>query len=129
MEVQSGCAHILVVEDEPAIRDLIEIQLENLGYKVTLAANGGEALLALEERGLKPDMLITDVVMPGMSGVVLLKRLRKTHPALKVLFMSGYTDNVIVHQGILDPGNPFIQKPFSVKGLSAIVCKVLQSSK
>lgn len=129
MKVQNGCGHILVVEDEPAIRELIEIQLENLGYQVTLAANGGEALLAIEERGLKPDLLITDVVMPGMSGVVLLKRLHKTHPELKVLFMSGYTDNVIVHQGILDPGSPFIQKPFSVKGLSAIVCKILQSSK
>ncbi|MEC4684422.1 MAG: PAS domain S-box protein [Nitrospirota bacterium] len=129
VEVQSGCGHILVVEDESAIRELIEIQLENLGYQVTLAANGGEALLAIEEKGIRPDLLITDVVMPGMSGVVLLKRLRKTLPELRVLFMSGYTDNVIVHQGILDPGIPFIQKPFSIKGLSAIVCKELQSSK
>ncbi len=128
MKVQNGCGHILVVEDEPAIRELIEIQLENLGYQVTLAANGGEALLDIEEKGIRPELLITDVVMPGMSGVVLHKRLRKTLPELKVLFMSGYTDNVIVHQGILDPGIPFIQKPFSVKGLSAIVCKVLQGS-
>jgi len=129
MEAESGAGHILVVEDECAIRELIGIQLETLGYQVTLAANGGEALLAVEEKGLRPDLLITDVVMPGMSGAVLLERLRKTQPGLKVLFMSGYTDNVIVHQGVLDPGIPFIQKPFSVKALSASVRNVLRHSK
>ncbi|GBE27945.1 blue-light-activated protein [bacterium BMS3Bbin03] len=125
MQILGGAGHILVVEDEPAIRRLMGLQLESLGYQVTLASNGGEALLAVEEKDLKPDLLITDVVMPGMSGVVLFERLRKTQPDLKVLFMSGYTDNVIVHHGVLDQDTPFIQKPFSLQTLSAVVHKVL----
>ncbi|NOZ25965.1 MAG: PAS domain S-box protein [Nitrospirae bacterium] len=126
MEVRQGSGHILVVEDESAIRELVGLQLETIGYQVTLAANGKEALLAVEVEGLRPDLLITDVIMPGMSGAVLLERLRRVQPGLKVLFMSGYTDNVIVHQGVLDPGIPFIQKPFSARDLSAAVHRALR---
>ena len=120
-----GSEHILVVEDEVKLRHLFEATLPSLGYRVITAANGDEALVLVEERGLKPDMVITDVVMPGMGGVALVEHLRKTLPDIKVLYMSGYTDNAIVHHGVLDPGTPFIQKPFHIKDLAAKVKRVL----
>jgi two-component system cell cycle sensor histidine kinase/response regulator CckA len=114
---------ILVVEDESALRDIVREVLQDLGYRATVAAN--EALLAVEEHQLKPDLLVTDVVMPGMSGLVLAQRLRKTLPDLKVLFMSGYTDDSVVQHGVLQPGTPFIQKPFSAADLAAKVAACL----
>ena len=72
----------------------------------------------VEEKGLKPDLVITDVVMPGMSGSALMERLRRKQPDLKALFMSGYTDNAIIHHGVLDPGTPFIQKPFTLRDIA-----------
>jgi CheY-like chemotaxis protein len=122
----AGGEHILVVEDEDAVRELLESMLTGLGYRVTPAANGGEALLLVEEKGLTPDLVITDVVMPQMSGRALADRLRRTQPDLKVLFMSGYTDNVIVHHGVLDPSTPFIQKPFSMSDIAAKVQALLR---
>jgi len=117
---------ILVVEDNENLRNLMATMLSRLGYKVTLAANGGEALLLMEKKGLKPDLVITDVVMPKMSGKELADRLREIHPDLKVLYMSGYTDNAIAHHGILDPGIPFIQKPFTLGDIAQKVRAVLQ---
>jgi PAS domain S-box-containing protein len=117
---------ILLVEDEDILRELMEKTLKKYKYRVTVAANGGEALLAVEEKGLRPDLLITDIIMPGMNGKVLADRLRKVMPSLKVLFMSGYTDDHIVHHGVLDPDTPFIQKPFSIGALAGMVRKVLE---
>jgi two-component system cell cycle sensor histidine kinase/response regulator CckA len=116
---------VLVVEDEPSIQDLLARMLGNLGYQLRVAANGAEALIAVEKEGLKPDLLITDTVMPGMSGRVLAERLRQIQPGLKVLYMSGYTDNAIVHHGVLDPGTPFLQKPFNMGALAGKVREVL----
>ena len=116
-----------MVEDEEGLRSLMESLLKHLGYQVTSAANGGEALLLIEERGLKPDLVITDVVMPSMSGRQLVERLRRGQPHLKVLYMSGYTDDTIVHHGVLKPDAPFLQKPFNVQGLGAKVREVLQA--
>ena len=127
-EHRGGNEHILVVEDEAKLRRLFEATIPSLGYRVTTAANGDEALALVEERGLKPDLVITDVVMPGMGGVVLVERLRKNQPDLRVLYMSGYTDNAIVHQGILDPGTPFIQKPFHIKDLAVKIREVLEGT-
>jgi signal transduction histidine kinase len=110
--IKGRAEKILVVEDEPALRKLCAAILRHANYEVTAAANGGEALLLVEEGELRPDLVITDVVMPGMSGKVLVDRLKKVLPGLKVLYMSGYTDNAIVHHGVLDSGTPFIQKPF-----------------
>ncbi|MCD6118765.1 response regulator [bacterium] len=124
-EPLGGGKHILVVEDEPALRGLLETILPMQDYQVTVAANGGEALLLIEEKGLKPDLVITDVVMPGMSGPVLVERFRTNQPDLKVLYMSGYTDNAIVHHGVLDPGTPFIQKPFNIRDIAAKIRDVL----
>jgi PAS domain S-box-containing protein len=108
-----GGEHILVAEDETAVRELIRQMLELLGYRVTVAANGNDALVFVTEQGLDPDLVVTDVVMPGMSGKELIERLRILRPAQKFLYMSGYTDNVIGDHGVLDPGTPFLQKPFT----------------
>jgi two-component system, cell cycle sensor histidine kinase and response regulator CckA len=120
-----GACRVLVVEDEAALRRLVGIMLSRLGFQVTLAANAGEALLQVEENGLKPDVVITDVVMPGMNGAVMVERLRRTKPDLKTLFMSGYTDGAMVHDAALDPDTPFIQKPFNSRDLSAKLQEVL----
>ncbi len=121
-----GGEHILLVEDEIALRMLMEKMLRSLKYRVSAAANGGEALLLVEEKGLLPDLLITDVVMPVMSGRVLVERLRRTRPDLRVLYMSGYTDDAIVHHGVLEPGTPFIQKPFNMQDLVTRIELVLR---
>jgi CheY-like chemotaxis protein len=116
---------ILVVEDEAVLRELFESVLEDLDYRVTLAANGGEALIAVEEAGLRPDLLITDMVMPGMNGAVLVSRLYRTLPALKVLYMSGYTNGAIEGRGLLTSDAPFLQKPFDLDTLAMTVSKLL----
>ena len=118
---------VLVVEDEEALRELLQTILSRLDFEVFFAANGGEALLLVEEQDLKPDLLITDVVMPGMSGTVLVERLRSRQPDLKVLFMSGYTDKSIAPHGTLDPGMPFIQKPFTINDIAEKIRQVLKS--
>ena len=123
---KGGGEHILVVEDEDSLRKLAETALSRLGYQVSVAANGGEALLLMEEKGLKPDLVITDVVMPNMSGKELANRLQRNQPDLKVLYMSGYTDSAIVHHGILEPGTAFIQKPFILRDLAEKARAVLR---
>ncbi len=117
---------VLVVEDEPALRHLVRDCLEQLGYHTEVAANGGEALLAVEERGFRPDLLITDVVMPGISGSIVAERLRRHTPRLKVLFMSGYPDDGVRRHGVLEPGTPFIHKPFGLRTLAEKVAQVLR---
>jgi len=108
-----GGEHILVAEDETTVRDLIRQMLERLEYRVTLAANGNDALALVTEKGLDPDLVITDVVMPGMNGKELIERLRNIRPGQRFLYMSGYADNAIGHHGVLDPDTPFLQKPFT----------------
>ena len=106
-----------MVEDEKAIRELCAAVLNRAGYHVLLASNGGEALLLIEEKKVRVDLVITDVVMPGMSGKILADRLKRNLPHIKVLFMSGYTDETIVRHGVLDSGMPFIEKPFNTRSL------------
>jgi YesN/AraC family two-component response regulator len=89
------------------------------------AANGGAALLICERHKEGIHLLLTDVVMPEMSGPELADRLAQLHSKMKVLFMSGYTDDTIVHQGVLDEGTPFIQKPFAPDDLARKVKEVL----
>jgi two-component system cell cycle sensor histidine kinase/response regulator CckA len=90
------------------------------------ASNGGEALLICEEHKNPIHLMLTDVVMPGMSGPELAQRLRLLHPEMKVLHMSGYAHDVITHHGILEKGINFIQKPFSIEKLSEKVWEVLK---
>ena len=117
---------VLLVEDEALLSRLLLRQIGSLGYKVRGAENGGAALILVEEQGLRPDLLVTDVVMPGMSGRVLVERLQKTIPDLTTIFISGYTDNAIVHHGILDAGVDFLQKPFSKADLAEKISAALR---
>lgn len=121
-----GTEAILVVEDEDRLRRLITRFLARLGYQVTTAANGSEAVVLVEEKGLNPDLIITDVVMPKMSGKQMVDRLRQKRPHLKVLYMSGYTNDAIANHGVLEPGTPFIEKPFSIDSMAESVRELLQ---
>jgi CheY-like chemotaxis protein len=121
-----GSETVLLVEDESSVRNLAYRILCQQGYTVLEAANGDEALRIVQERnGKEIDLLLTDVVMPRMSGKDLADRLKTLKPELKVLFTSGYTDDAIVHHGVLNPGTHFLQKPFSPKALSLKVREVL----
>nr|WP_319404510.1 PAS domain S-box protein [uncultured Desulfosarcina sp.] len=114
-----GHETILLVEDDKQVRDLAhEILIKN-GYKVFQAQNGKDALKVCELNEDSIDLLLTDVVMPEMNGKELFSILRKKHPNMKVVYMSGYTENVISHHGVLDEGLQFIQKPFTVYNLTA----------
>lgn len=104
---------ILLVEDEPGLQTLFARIIGELGYRVRLAPNGAAALSLVEQYGLRPDLLITDVVMPGINGVTLAEQLIKIHPELRVLYISGYIDNEFVHGEIIDKVASFLQKPFS----------------
>ena len=108
----TGSECVLLVEDEDYVREMAENTLKRFGYKVMAAADGGEASFIAEQYEDKIDLLLTDVVMPRLNGKQLLVSLRKNRPDLKVLFMSGYSSNIIVHNGVLEEGMPFIQKPF-----------------
>ncbi len=120
-----GSEIILLVEDDQAVRDLAYTILKRQGYTVLVAKNGKEALAILDRCDRPVHMLLTDVVMPEMSGGQLFSRVSGQFPTLKVLYMSGYPDDVIAHQGVLDKGLNFIQKPFSVQTLAARVREVL----
>jgi PAS domain S-box-containing protein len=124
-DLPRGSETILVAEDNEMVRSLARAILEKQGYRVLVAANGREALQALADHAGQIDLLLTDVVMPDMNGKELFERVSQTHPGLRVLFMSGYTENVIAHHGVLDEGVSFIQKPFTVQALTGKVREVL----
>jgi len=102
--------------------------LEGYGYTVLSAGNGEEALQRLSDSPGIPHLLLTDVVMPKMGGKGLSDRIKAIHPGTRVLFMSGYTDNAIVHQGVLKPGVMFLQKPFTPKVLARKVREALDAT-
>jgi len=124
-----GGETILVVEDEELVRMTIREILARYGYTVLEAQSGGEAVDLCSRRQGTIHLMLTDVVMPGMNGVELSKRLAPMQPGMKVLFMSGYTADAIVHQGILDPGIAFIHKPFTMDSLARKVREVLGSGR
>nr|NJM01692.1 PAS domain S-box protein [Desulfobacula sp.] len=127
-KIPSGNETILLVEDEPAVLKLTRVMLERKGYSVMSAATPVEAMALAGEHTGKIHLLMTDVVMPGMNGRDLARRLTAIHPDIKLLFMSGYTANVIAHQGVLDEGVAFIQKPFSMADLAEKVRGVLDKT-
>jgi CheY-like chemotaxis protein len=121
-----GRESILVVEDEGTLRNVIRRMLSSAGYRVFLAASPGEALLLCEQHGSKLDLVLTDVVMPGMNGRELGERLLALYPSTKVMFMSGYTDEAIAHHGVL--GRRFLRKPFDRETLTGLVRSVLDGA-
>ncbi len=127
-ESLSGDESILVVEDDTLVRNLIEQSLLKYGYKVITAEYGQQAMEISETIDSPVQLLITDVIMPGMSGRDLATKLSERFPDLKILFISGYTDDAIVHHGVLDPGLSFLQKPFTPHAIAKKVRELLDHS-
>lgn len=129
IEIKKGQGEtVLLVEDEIAIVTLTKAILEGLGYSVLACSSPVEALNLLQVYEGDIQLLVTDVVMPGMNGRQLSKQIRDIYPGIQTLYMSGYTANVIAHHGVLDDGINFIQKPFSRQDLSLRVREILDSN-
>ena len=122
---EGGSGTILVAEDDPAVRVLTKTILTNLGYRVLEADHPEKALDMFQDVKEEVDLLLTDVIMPGMNGPKLAERLQEIRPDLKVLYMSGYTADIMADKGILKEGVNLIHKPFSMQSLSDAIRKVL----
>jgi PAS domain S-box-containing protein len=122
-----GSERILIVEDEESLRGVAGRILESAGYTVLVAGTGAEALRLLERHLGRVHLLLTDVVMPGMNGRDLAKRLEVSHPEIKILYTSGYSDDAIASNGMLDEGVHFIGKPYTIAELTHKVREVLDS--
>ena len=126
-ETVRGSQTILIVEDDAALLQVTHRSLAGSGY-VILAAHGPVEAIQISDNHLGPiHLMVTDVIMPGMSGAQLAARLSPLRPEMKVLYVSGYTDDTIVHHGVLAAGLSFLQKPFSPKTLARKVSEVLAS--
>lgn len=125
--VLSGTETILIAEDDPTLRPLAATLLRKLGYTVLEAASADEALGLARAHQETLHLLLADVVMLGMSGRDLARALAPLRPATKVLYMSGYTDDAILHHGMLEAGLNFLQKPFTPTGLARKVRDVLDA--
>ena len=122
-----GSETVLIVEDDDSLRKLARTVLKQRGYKVLEAENGEDALRVSEAHDGSIDLLIADVVMPKMGGKETAERLQPLYPQMKVIYMSGYTDNAILHHGVLAPGLNFFEKPFTPEGLARKVREVLDA--
>ena len=127
-DLAGGTETVLVVEDEGLLRNLCVQILEQLGYRVLQARSGAEAIAEVQGYGDRIDLLLTDVVMPGMNGSELATQLVPHHPGMKVLFTSGYTDDTITRHGVLDEGVSFIGKPYTPSALARKVREVLDKA-
>jgi len=124
-KASGGTETVLLVEDEESVRQLVRDTLSAKGYRVVEAENGEAGIAAAELHKGKIDLIITDVVMPGMGGRELVKQLTHTRPGIKVLYLSGYTEDAIVSDGSIEKGTAFLQKPFTLQNLSRKVREVL----
>ena len=122
-----GNETILVVEDEKSVLDLVKNVLESYGYHVLVAQGGNEAISIFKSYQDQVQLVLTDVVMPIMSGRDLIEVLQSLKPEIKTIYMSGYTDNTIAHHGIIENGINFIEKPFSSKKIGLTVRQVLDA--
>lgn len=127
VDALGGSELLLLVEDDPPLRAAIERMLSSRGYRVLLARDGVEAVKMAQEHGRELALLVTDVVMPNMSGPDAAQAVRAQAPHIKVLFTSGYTDHAVLSSGLLDPAVNFIQKPFSPDAIARRVREVLDS--
>jgi two-component system, cell cycle sensor histidine kinase and response regulator CckA len=127
VEAFRGAETILLVEDADALRKLTHMLLEQHGYHVLVAANGAAALQLVEQKPERIDLLLTDVIMPGLNGRALAGRLELLQPGLKILYMSGYTDDAIMDHGVLESGTHLLHKPFSEENLIRKVREVLDA--
>jgi CheY-like chemotaxis protein len=123
----AGDEVLLIVEDEHDVRELLREYLVDLGYEVLTAASGDEAVELCRVRGTTPAVLVSDIVMPGMNGPELGELLRSAYPDLKVLFVSGYTDNALVGQARLAPRTHFLQKPFKLLALARCIREMIRA--
>ncbi len=122
-----GCETVLLVEDEESVRELVRVTLISRGYNVLEAENGERGLQIADSCKEHIHILITDVVMPGIGGRELAKRLLVLRPGISVLYLSGYTEDAVVTQGALGPGTGFLQKPFTLQNLAKKVREVIRS--
>jgi hypothetical protein len=120
-DLPRGSETVLLVEDEAAVREVTREQLESLGYRVLSCADAAEALAACAGRADPLHLLLTDVVMPGMNGRELAERLTRGRPGLRVLYTSGYGEDVIARHGVLEPGVLLLQKPYALTKLAGLV--------
>jgi CheY-like chemotaxis protein len=123
----AGQEKLLLVEDDPAVLSFVESALSRLGYEVVSTSEPSQAVEIVRDQGQSIDLMITDVVMPGMTGAVLAERVSEIRPDLKVMFVSGYTHDVIAHHGVLTDGIGFLQKPFSPSELGEKIRQVLDA--
>jgi len=123
-----GHETVLLVEDEPVILSIAALMLEKFGYSVLSFSKPVDAIEAVRQHAGEIHLLITDVIMPGMNGPLLAEKIRVLFPGIRCLYMSGYTDNVIAHHGVLDEGVNFLQKPFSMEALAEKVRAVLDGA-
>ena len=122
-----GSETILLTEDEAAVRFATRMILEQAGYRVIEAANGHLALDTFRQRSREIDLVVTDMIMPGMNGRELADQLREIRPDIRVLFTSGYTDDTVFRQSLVEPGSHFIQKPYTPQALTAQLDELLMS--
>jgi CheY-like chemotaxis protein len=126
-QIPKGTETILLVEDEDAVRSLASLVLQANGYSVLDARNGEEALQVCQQYNGVVHLLVTDVVMPKMSGRELADLIAVTYPTIQVLFLSGYTDDAVIRHGVLRSGAAFLQKPFTPRALAVKVREVLDA--
>jgi CheY-like chemotaxis protein len=127
-QIECGNETVLLVEDAEMVRDFAKSVLTQNGYTILEARDGQEALQVCQDHSGPIHLLLTDVVMPGMSGRDLAEQIALLRPGIKILYMSGYTDDAIVHHGLLGPDIAFLQKPFSTTGLVHKLREVLDST-
>ena len=120
-----GTETVLLVEDDESVRNLVRTMLETKGYRVLAAAGADEAEQLCTEHDCPVDLLLTDVVMPEVNGRVLAERLSAVSPSLRILFMSGYSDEAVYRHGEISPNASFIEKPFTDRTLARKVREVL----
>ncbi len=118
VEMPEGSGTVLLVEDDDAVRALVALILADCGYSVVEACDGREGLKLFETHQGPIDLIVTDIVMPGMSGREMAERILASHPGMKILFVSGYTRTAVQHHGLLESGSNFLQKPFSPRELA-----------